>query len=84
VPLNEQNVRVLFYFPSRPCTCSSNEAAIDVLFQVSYTLSNLVSYDVRTEIMDQVECLQPDILVLGSRGLGTVRGYGGTTLLGEP
>jgi hypothetical protein len=36
---------------------------------------NKVSLDVRSEIMDKVEEIQPDILVLGARGLGTVRGY---------
>ena len=43
--------------------------------QISYTLMNKVSLDVRSEIMDKVEEIQPDILVLGARGLGTVRGY---------
>ncbi|ELR12987.1 universal stress protein (UspA) [Acanthamoeba castellanii str. Neff] len=41
---------------------------------ISYTLMNKVSLDVRSEIMDKVEEIQPDILVLGARGLGTVRG----------
>jgi len=41
---------------------------------VNYTLLSTVSRDVRAEIIDQIESLQPDMLVLGSRGLGALSG----------
>jgi len=42
--------------------------------KVNYTLLSTVSRDVRAEIIDQIESLQPDMLVLGSRGLGALSG----------
>jgi hypothetical protein len=35
---------------------------------------NKLALDVRSEVMDKVEEVDPDVLVLGARGLGTIRG----------
>lgn len=46
-----------------------------ISMKVDYSVRSAIVEDVRTGVIEEVENQQADILVLGSRGVGAIRGY---------